>query len=77
MNVFEASSCVGVIVGSAGGCYLGSSWFGLAGAVLGLPLGAVLGWFVPPLLVFTYFLVGIFFEEGPEGLREMFRRPGV
>jgi hypothetical protein len=74
VNVFEASSCVGVVAGSAGGCYLGHSWFGLVGAVLGLPAGAVVGWFVLPLLVFAVFVVGIFFEEGPAGLRELFCR---
>ncbi|MCI0458987.1 MAG: hypothetical protein L0Z62_18675 [Gemmataceae bacterium] len=74
MNIFEASSCVGVVAGSAGGCYLSHSWFGLVGAVLGLPAGAVVGWFVLPLLVFAVFVVGIFFEEGPAGLRELFRR---
>jgi hypothetical protein len=75
VNLFVASSCLGVVVGSAGGCWLGFSWFGLAGAVIGLPAGAVLGWFLPPLLVFAFFLIAIFCEEGPAGLRKVFDKP--
>jgi hypothetical protein len=73
LNIFEASSCVGVATGAVGGLWLGFSLFGWLGAVIGLPAGVVIGWFVPPLLVFMVFLLGILFEEGPSGLRKMFR----
>jgi len=73
MNIFEASSCAGIVTGAIGGSWLGFSQFGWTGALIGLPVGVVLGWIVPPFIIFATFLVLIFFEEGPSRIRKMFR----
>jgi hypothetical protein len=73
VNVFECSSCVGIAVCSPVAAWLGYSWFGIVGAVLAFPLGVLVGWLVPPLLVLTVFIGGVLFEEGPKGLRDLLR----
>lgn len=64
MNVFDASSCVGVVVGAVGGGCLGYSWLGGVGVALGVPTGAVAGAFILALVVYVVWLVMIFREAG-------------
>lgn len=70
VNVFDASSCVGVILGAACGCWLGYSWLGWVGAALGIPIGALAGAFILPLVVYAAWLVGLWREAGLAGIRE-------
>ena len=74
MNIFEFGSIVGSLFGTISGGWLGYSLMGWGGVVIGVPLGAVAGWFVPPMLIFAMFLVGIFRENGFTGVRELFRK---
>jgi hypothetical protein len=76
VNIFEASSCVGVVGGTIAAPILGYSCFGVIGAIIGLPIGVVLGWVVPRFLVLGVFLIGIVYEEGPKGLRPLFGGKG-
>jgi hypothetical protein len=76
VNVFDASSCVGVVVGLVVGGWLGCSWLGVAGVALGAPVGAALGAFTLPQLVYTAFLAGVYWEAGLAGVWEEIRPGG-
>jgi hypothetical protein len=64
MNVFEASSCIGMAFGVVVGPLVGWSVWGLPGCLVGLPAGVVLGWLFPPLAVFAGLLFVIVCREG-------------
>lgn len=70
MNIFEFGSCVGLVVGPAIVAPVAYSKFGLWGAVVGVPMGAISGAVVVPLLICMAFLIGVLLEEGPKGLKE-------
>jgi hypothetical protein len=73
VNLFEASSCAGVVAGAAGGTCLGFNLCGWAGALVGLTVGAAAGCFGMPFLVFLVFLACVFAREGVTGVRELVR----
>jgi hypothetical protein len=74
MNLFEAISGVGIVGGAAGGAVWGAMEFGFWGAVVGLPVGAVLGWAVlfalPVLLVVGAIAVGVWVKHGRRAATE-------
>ena len=76
MNIFEAASLMGTVAGSIAGAVIGHSWFGWLGRAIGLPIGALVGWFVPPFIVFGVFLIAICFESGLKEASNFLRRSG-
>ena len=53
--------------------YRWDAWlFDWIGSLAGVLVGAIVGGFALPFLVFGMFMVGIFFESGFTGLRELF-----
>lgn len=73
VNLFEASSIIGTIGGSLVGAFVGQSLLGWVGALIGFPAGAVIGWFLPPFLIFAVFLVLICLQSGPKEALDLLR----
>lgn len=72
MNIFEAAAFAGGVVGAAAGPIWGYSAFGVPGALLGLPVGFVVGFYFPTFLILVVIAVYILVTEGPRGLPAIF-----
>ncbi len=73
MNLFELAAFVGGITGAICGGILASAEFGAWGWFVGVPVGAAIGWVAFPVATLSFFVVGMFFEEGPRGLMKLMR----
>lgn len=65
MTLFEAGFILGGVVGAVAGATLGHTAMGGWGALAGALLGLVIGAFVLPLMIFAGFVIGIAFQDGP------------
>jgi hypothetical protein len=75
VNLFQFSSILTSLGGAAGvGLALASQGgFWMAVGIVG---GFVGGWYAGPLLVLSFFVVGIAFQEGPRSALAFLRRRG-
>ncbi|MBN9119365.1 MAG: hypothetical protein J0I06_09420 [Planctomycetes bacterium] len=73
MTVLEVLAGLSIAGGAVGGAVLGFAEYGAAGAALGLPAGAVLGWVVfvalPVLAVVGVVAIFVRIKHGPRAAR--------
>ncbi len=74
MNCFELGAFVGVIMGAVCGGMVASASLGVWGWLVGVPVGAILGFFVFPYVFFLLFCVMALFDEVPKRLTRLLRR---
>jgi len=78
-SLFDCLGGMGVILGAIGGAIFGWQQYGFWAAVLGVPVGAVLGGVGAPLLVacsaMILFVTVTLLSKGPRGVRALFREP--
>ncbi len=77
MNLFELAAFVGGITGAVCGGIVASASLGVWGWLVGVPAGAILGWFAFPVAILLFFGVAILFEEGPKRLTRLIRRSSL
>ncbi len=77
MNLFELGAFVGAICGAVVGGTVASASLGVWGWLVGVPVGAILGWVVFPYAILLFVGVAILFEEGPKRLTRLIRRSSL
>ena len=74
MNLFELGAFAGGLIGAVCGGMVASASLGMWGWLVGVPVGAILGWVVFPYAILLFVGVAILIEEGPKRLARLIRR---
>lgn len=75
MNVFELSTYLGTIAGAVAGGAYGHALLGGLGIALGVPAGAVLGWFAPPAAFLLLVFIALVLKDGPKSAIKSMQKP--